>query len=160
MPKNQSEPSTVITVKLEIAPSDLERLPVAVEAARAMAAYELRSQPFEAGLVGWLAAFADDIRFAAMAARAHPEPDEDEPQGGHPMPAPKVKHVFGSNGICTVKHDGKTTCSAVRTRKPRAGSKAAAAAEAAEKTGTLPAVDPRQTSIPGAEDTEDHGQAS
>lgn len=76
------------------------------------------------------------------------------------MPAPKVKHVFGSNGICTVKHDGKTACSAVRTRKPRAGSKAAAQAEAASQTGTLPAVDPRQLNIPGAKATEDHGQAS
>jgi hypothetical protein len=53
---------------------------------------------------------------------------------------PKVKHVYGSAGLCEVDHDGSGTCGKLRERKPRAGSEASVGVE-----------DTRTMAIPGTE---------
>ena len=57
---------------------------------------------------------------------------------GEPMK--KEKHVRGDNGLCKLLHEGRA-CTYEFKRKPRAGSVAARAAEAAAASGDLPLAD-------------------
>lgn len=101
------------------------------------AAQELREgEPLDAGHIGWAAKVLTRIRVAVETAAANPREAEGVTAGKSRREL-KNKHQYAGNGICSIKHDGKHTCGAIRQRRPRRGSSAAAAEAAATATGDL-----------------------
>jgi len=115
----------------------LERAQAILESA---AADILSEEPMDAGHMGWAAKLLERVRTSIEVSVQRPESESEKGtrvSSKGIVVEPKVKHEYGDNGICSVKHDGKHSCGAIRQRRPRSGSAAAAAAAAASKTGDL-----------------------
>lgn len=144
---------TEVTIRIETV--KISQL-VAIEAVcYEEAEQSLRAEPERAAHLALAANLVADLRVAAMAevrerenaagtrkARRPPAPPAartDKPAQNTPpeLPGKRTKHVRGTNGMCSVDHGDGKPCGYVFKRRPRAGSSAATAAAAAEKTEPL-----------------------